>query len=371
MDWKTILLGVVILIQLSAIAPIAFHYNQMEKKSKAQIPPPNSNFRPNITVFIPVRNEIANIESKIWEILRTDYPLEQIKLLIVSSGSDDGTVATSRNLLERVGRELNWDVIEIERLGKSVAVNYVLGKLDTDFLIMVDADAKSQNDSFNLLLDWFVDEKIGAVCGQYKSEINHDDYQYRTRFNTLRVGESVVDSTPIFEGSICCFRTSSLRGKLINEKINADDSQLAMLVRSNGYKAIMDPRIKFTEAISGDTKSRRIRRGQGLVRALIDNIALIFGQGKYSLIFANSLYFYVLFPWIFMISSACWLTIMISIFIINANYTLMIIPVALPFFFILNDFLRTLLSGCFVLIGAQLKLFFGITLEKWMPDRAN
>ena len=183
----------------------------------------------------------------------------------MDSCSYDSTAEIAKQTLRNSNSSLKWNVVQLNKPGKSVAVNHFLKQIDTELMIMMDADSVCQSNSFKLLADWFVDEDVGAVCGQFDPNPKSGDYPYRSRFNTLRVGESVKDSTPIFEGSICCFRATSLSGKYINEDINADDSQLAMLVRSSGYKALMDPRIKFSETSSETDKSRRIRRGQGII----------------------------------------------------------------------------------------------------------
>ena len=369
MDWRIVFLCGTILIQIGSTIPIAMYYSYMKKKSAVQDFPSGSYYTPSITVFLPVRNESKNIERRIREVIKTDYPLSLVTLIVIDSDSSDETATIAKNLLEDIGSEIKWDVIEIKRLGKSVAVNHMLRILDTDFLVMIDADAECRQKSFNLLLDWFINDEIGAVCGQFDVDTNNEDYQYRTRFNTLRTGESVVDSTPIFEGSICCFRTSSLCGRSINDKINADDSQLAMLVRSNGYRAIMDPRIKFSETNSGTTKSRRIRRGQGLVRALFQNRSLILGEGRYSVIFANAIYFYLLFPWVFLMSGAFSLAMAINLIARHSRFEFLFIPMVFTLLFVVSNTSRNLISGCLVLIQAQVKLLLGETLDKWEPER--
>ena len=301
--------------------------------------------------------------------MNTNYPLDRISLMIVDSGSSDDTTAIAQRTLQGANSGIRWTITNLERLGKSVAVNYILKNLETDYLLMLDADAVCDANSFNLLLDWFSDPEIGAVCGQFSSKYVDDDYEYRTRFNTLRVGESVVDSTAIFEGSICCFRVKSLCGQLINENINADDSQLAMIVRSNGYRAVMDPRIRFSETNSNVSKSRRLRRGQGLVRSLLHYSPSVLGKGKYSIIFANTFYFYVIFPWLFTTSSLISLYLILQL---SYDYDIRFFLITFAILSLtiwLSRTLRTLYGGCLTLIKAHLNLILGVTHEIWEPDR--
>ena len=89
------------------------------------------------------------------------------------------------------------EVLKIEKKGKSAAINVALDMVKTDFFVVMDSDSKCAL-SLSELMQWFSDEKIGAVCAHQGGEVQNLG-EYRRRFNTIRIGESVLDSTPIFE----------------------------------------------------------------------------------------------------------------------------------------------------------------------------
>ena len=172
---------------------------------------------------------------------------------------------------------------------------------------MLDADAILKPDSVRRIVDWFQDEGIGAVCGTQSIDDSLEP-NYRKSFNKIRIGQSAINSTPIFEGSICAFRSSSLKGELIDPEINADDSQMAQIVRRNGFRAIFDQNISFTEIGNWNWSqnfSRRIRRAQGLSRTFWKNKDLLFhDSAKFRWIFRAEFFFHLIFPWLLLSSFA-------------------------------------------------------------------
>ena len=129
---------------------------------------------------------------------------------------------------------------------------------------MMDADSISEQNSLEQMMSRFSDNEIGAVSGFSMPNKGSLDYQYRSRFNKIHIGESLVDSTPVFEGSLCAFRVSSLEGMNVKPDINADDFNWHNY-RRNGYRAVMDPYVGFLETNQTLSRNRKIRRAQGLV----------------------------------------------------------------------------------------------------------
>ncbi len=357
-----------ILLFFSVLPPL-FHYLWVKSAMSALSLPENSNFYPRITIFLPVKNEEILITRKLKEILSMDYPSEKIFIIIVDSDSKDRTVELAETYLTSNLETKNWRIENISGNGKSLAVNRTLDLIETEFFVMMDADAICPPDSLQNLISWFSNHKIGGVCGQYDTDKNPSDIAYRSRFNITRIGESVIDSTPIFEGSICAFRTKAIGESRVFEGINADDSQLAIICRSNGFKSVMDPRIKFFEDSNTISRPRKVRRAQGIIRTLFAYKSLSSGNGNFSRIMVNSIYFNTLFPWGIMLSvSALFFS---SIFILPVFSSETTNPISLvPIFLLLfTKTGRGLINGSSVLIEAQLKLLMGVRLNKWEPER--
>lgn len=358
-----------ILLFFSVLPPL-FHYLWVKSAMSALSLPENSNFYPRITIFLPVKNEEIFITRKLKEILSMDYPSEKIFLIVVDSNSKDSTVELAKTYLTSNLETKNWRIDNISENGKSFAVNRTLDLIETEFFVMMDADAICPPDSLKNLISWFSDYKIGAVCGQYDTDKNCTDIAYRSRFNITRIGESVIDSTPIFEGSICAFRTKAIGESRVFEGINADDSQLAIICRSNGFKSVMDPRIKFFEDSNTISRSRKVRRAQGIIRTLFAYKSLSSGNGNFSRIMFNSIYFNTLFPWAIILSVSILFFSSIFILSVFSSETTNPIPLVPTFLLVLTKTGRGLINGSSILIEAQLKLLMGVRLNKWEPERA-
>ena len=371
MEWAggSNFLGLFLLVV--AILPPYLHYRRSKTASSLFTHPPPSNFRPEVTILLPMRDESKHAIRKLDEVLSMNYPEKAISILVIESCSSDGTASIAREYLDSSKSSISWEIVSLSVPGKSVAVNHALKKIDTDFFVMMDSDSFCTKESLCQLMDWFADEKIGAVCGRYNIKKNEPDYDYRSRFNTIRTGESSIDSTPIFEGSICAFRTASLREQVIDNSINADDSQLSMIIRSNGFRTIMDPRISFTEESSLVSRRRKVRRSQGLIRTLWKNRGLCKGNGEFSNFILHSIYFHIFMPWMVLISLIFLCSSTISS--ISSGQNIGIVTIMSCFIVIVFLFTRLgrgLISGILILIDSQLRLVMGQTLEKWIPERS-
>ena len=332
-----------------------------------------SDFRPKITVFIPMRDESSNVERKLEEIISMDYPNENLSLLVVDTGSIDGTKEIATKFLESKKPNFPWKVHYLDQPGKSSAVNFALKSIKTEFFVMTDADSHCRKDSLSLLMDNMSNPEIGAVCGSFHVIDEGLEFQYRKRFNALRIAESIRNSTPIFEGSICAFRIESLGGQLIDEDVNADDSQLAMLSIKNGFKSIMDGRVQFTEPNSPMGRRRRVRRAQGLSRVLFRNRKLAFGRSPISGIMRQNLYFYLVFPWLLFLCSFLMISIAAHQYLLQSeDYRIPIEVVSFSVFFLIAVASRTgrsLFLGTVSLIEAHLRILVGNSLNVWETDR--
>jgi len=340
----------------------------MTKASKKTPKKIDSNTDFSITVFLPMKNERKNVIRKIDEVLSMNRPDSSLKLLIIDSNSTDGTPELATKYLQESSTAPPWDLIKVERPGKSFAVNKALDVIDSEIMVMMDSDAVSPRDTLVRISSHFEDDQIGAVCGMLDSE-NSDLAEYRQRFNTLRLGESAIWGTPIFEGSICAFRMSSIGELRIISEINADDSQLALLVSSQGQRTIMDPNLIFNEV--GDFSHRRIRnvrRGQGLIRSLRYYRKQIPQQSDFKSFYYNAYYFYVIMPWLvsFSFSLLVYSSASITLYCDSLLGPFSLFSIVLLFFY---RKWRQFILGISILLESQVRLMFGQKLQSWNPIR--
>jgi succinoglycan biosynthesis protein ExoA len=94
--------------------------------------------RPLVTVVIPARNEEPDIGRCLEAVLRQDYPLDRLEVLVVDGGSVDRTAEIAKDLL--VGRDLSRFEIISNPIGATPSnLNVGLGQAAGDYLCRVDA----------------------------------------------------------------------------------------------------------------------------------------------------------------------------------------------------------------------------------------
>ncbi|MEC8926758.1 MAG: glycosyltransferase, partial [Candidatus Thermoplasmatota archaeon] len=221
---------------------------------------------PQLCFVVPKWNEDIVIESKWDDLVSQRYPESKRRLMLIDSASTDQTVSIATKWNDTHGHDLQ--IVQMPaRLGKSAAINRAMQELieSDDVFVMTDAEATLEDGALRRIGRWMKDPSIGAVCGTLTDTT--EDSTYRGWYRWFRSGESRADSTPIFEGSIAAYRISALHP--VEPSANADDSQLAVLVRNEGLRAISDESIRFSEAPITDAREyhdRSVRRGQGLSR---------------------------------------------------------------------------------------------------------
>ena len=373
MIWQAGAITFGFLFFLFSLTPPAYHYFRLLLSDYKRPEITRIENWPEITIVIPARDEAFLIRNKLEEILGIEYPKSKLNILVIDSASEDATKDISEDFLSENLTKEKWRVIRIPSPGKSLAINHALDAIETEFFILTDVDSSlppnSFIDSISLLS---TNVEIGAVCGSLSVSEGIYMEAYRSRFNFLRLRESHIFSTPILEGSICAFRKSAISKDRIDEKINADDSQLALICYRNGFRAIMHDQINFTEPKfpASYQRTRSLRRAQGIVRVLFKNKDLAFGKDRFNGIFLHNLYFYVLMPWLALIGVMILLYGVVSAFSQGSVGIGLFIGAAISIISItISKTIRSFFSGLILLAISQILLLSGKRLSEWKPYR--
>jgi biofilm PGA synthesis N-glycosyltransferase PgaC len=124
---------------------------------------------PTVSIGVCAYNEERNIRACLDSIMlqSAKFPIQEI--LIVSSGSTDGTDSIVRQFEERDER---FRLLRQEtREGKNSAINEFLKQAKGEVLVLVNADNRLDEGSLRYLLEPFEDETIG-VCGGHPVPVN-------------------------------------------------------------------------------------------------------------------------------------------------------------------------------------------------------
>ena len=237
-----------------------------------------------ICIVIPTYNEEKTIIKKFENTLSLSYPKENLEI-VISDCSNDKTMEIVKKYFKQ--RE-DVEVVlyhEDERKGVAYADNKGYSLASGDIIVRTDADVTLDKNALRCALESFKDKKIGCVTGKPVPIGSDPEKNYRDIGTRVQLWESRIDSTIIAHGPFTAFRKKLL--KPIDEDSLADDSEISLKIRRQGYKSILNPNIIFYEKTSEKGREeQKIRRASGLIRLLWRNkdIFLNPGYGKYGLI---------------------------------------------------------------------------------------
>ena len=267
----------------------------------------------SLVYLLPIWNEERLIERKLNDLARHDV---SASLLIIDSASTDRTLSRVQGWLSSHNDVFTKvEVITMpKRLGKSAAVQQALEFIETEFhhdlICMTDADALIENGTISKLKSWFDDNMIGAVGAlPHRSSTRSDEDIHRSYWDQWRIRESYYDSTPFLEGSCMMWRSKLLQPTDIRTNSNADDAQIALAIRSKGYRTIVDREAQFTDVAPwsrNEQAQQKIRRGQGLQRVLLRyrNVILAQETGHFRRIFRMQFHALIIAPLLIVLTIA-------------------------------------------------------------------
>lgn len=295
MNLSTLLIVLVLLV--SSIAPfIAAALLMLTKGRKLRISFRRPLHWPRVSIVMPTYNEQHIIADKMSELLNLDYPREKLEIIVVDC-SDDETPRILKRFEEQYPQIVKV-ITEGERRGNALASHTGYTSASGDIIVRTDADAKILNkDALKIAVSYLTKAEIGAVTGVYVSS-NKTELAYRSILHGLQVAESNVDSTVIAHGSFIAFKRSLYEE--LNPRSAADDTELFVRIRKQGYRTILIPEVKSIERHPSNVLqyiSHRARRAHGLIEVIWESGGLFNpSYGMYSLILFLNFYLIAVSP---------------------------------------------------------------------------
>lgn len=221
---------------------------------------------PTVSFVVPAYNEEQVILRKIQNILALEYPENRIAVWV---GSDQSTDST-----EEIVRAVNDPRVHLwvasQRGGKTQVLNQVIPLVDSEVVVLTDANTMHRPDSLRALVRHFHDPEVGGVAGhidhrtankeQSKAEILYREFESR-----LKKDESLLHSTTSAYGGFYAIRKELFR-PLPSNAFSNDDVLIPMNIVRQGKRVLFDPDAisdeDFTEDVSFEYR-RRVRIGAG------------------------------------------------------------------------------------------------------------
>lgn len=243
------------------------------------------NYEPHVSLIIPTYEEEATIKRKLDNVAEVVYPREKIEIIIVDSASKDKTVYLAKKWAEE-HPEFKTNIIrQAERKGMVNALNEALKNMQGDVFVKTDADCLWLSDSLKNALKYLADPQVGSVAGLHIIEASREtmpvktERTYREFYRVLRIGESKLYSTVLYEGELMLVKRELLEKIGFDEEIGGDDVPTALRMVEQGYRAISAEDAYFVEQTPHTWKEKfrqKIRRGRHVFQALWKYKYLIF-----------------------------------------------------------------------------------------------
>jgi biofilm PGA synthesis N-glycosyltransferase PgaC len=237
----------------------------------------DTTYEPNISLAIPTYEEENTIIKKLDNIAGLDYPKQKMELIIIDSASKDRTVCLAREWSKK-HPDIRINIIcQTERKGMVNAINEGLKYANREIFIKTDADCQLLKDSVRNAIKYIADPQVGSVAGLHIIEASKEtssvktERTYREFYTWLRIGESKLYSTVLYEGELMLVRKELLDRIGFDEDIGGDDVPTALRVTEQGYRAISAEDAYFIEQTPYSWREKfrqKIRRGRHVFEAL-------------------------------------------------------------------------------------------------------
>lgn len=224
-------------LQGALYLPLTFVYEVWKARTLRRLPP----FLGRVSVVVPAYNEARTIRVAVETLLESSWP--GLEVIVVDDGSSDGTADQVQALADegriRLLRQANG--------GKARALNAGIAAATGEVVIYTDADSLFLRDTVALLVRWFSEPSIDAVCGN-DAPLRAGTALQKLLVVTTHIGTgyvrralSVIGCLPIISGNLGAIRRRVLDELGGFEPIWGEDLELTWRLQLGGKRIIFDP----------------------------------------------------------------------------------------------------------------------------------
>lgn len=241
------------------------------------------NYRPQVTIIVPTYQEAEVIEMKLQNLNSLEYPEDKLEVIIVDSASTDGTLDICKSWLAQNNFKFKITLLaEPIRTSKTHALNYALKHANSEVIVTTDADAILPPDVLMKAIPYLADPCVGAISGRERIVNVNDCFiakmedTYRNTYYTLRLGESKLHSTQIFQGEFAAYRRDVL--EFFDETPGrSDDNSAVTKILRKGKRCLFIPEAVFYDAMPCNIRDYlkiKMRRASQLQKELLTRLKM-------------------------------------------------------------------------------------------------
>jgi cellulose synthase/poly-beta-1,6-N-acetylglucosamine synthase-like glycosyltransferase len=212
---------------------------------------------PHVTIFVAAHNEEAVIADCLENLMAVDYPADRMTVVPVNDRSTDGT----RRIIDEVVARYPGRIRPFHRTGgkpgKAAALKDATAQVESEFIIVFDADYLPSRGLIRRLMAPFFDPGVGAVMGRVVP--NNVGANLLTRLLDLeRSGGYQVDQqarmnlglVPQYGGTVGGIRLSALRAVGgWHDDVLAEDTDLTFRLLLGGWQTVYHNRAECYEEV--------------------------------------------------------------------------------------------------------------------------
>ncbi|MFX1409872.1 MAG: glycosyltransferase [Promethearchaeota archaeon] len=214
----------------------------------------------DVSILIACKNEKMLLGRTLNSIIESDFPKENIQIIIITSGSTDDTTDFCRNFAEE-HNTIDIEILseDLAKKGKPPALNYGLKYVKNEVVVLYDAGCILQPDTLKHLIAPFQDEKYNAVIGPVLVKNWKDnkltkgiflDYAIVSGGGLLFEIKNRLGSSAYSFGRNFAVRTKYLlKYGGFNEDSMTEDLYLSVLLNLDGVRIYFSPKAKIYEYV--------------------------------------------------------------------------------------------------------------------------
>lgn len=230
----------------------------------------NSDYEPDVCLFVTAYNEKDYVEQKVENTFQLDYPKNKIQYIWVTDGSDDGTP-------EILKKYSNLEVHhQPERRGKMHAMNRGMQFVKAPLVIFSDTNTLLSKNAVRSIVTEFANPETGCVAGEKRIIESESDAAAAAGEGLYWKFESWVKKLDAELNSAvgAVGELFAIRAELFEEVETdtiLDDFIISLRIAQRGYKISYTPDAYAEETASLNVKEelkRKIRIAAGGIQAL-------------------------------------------------------------------------------------------------------
>lgn len=238
-------------------------------------------YQPTVTVMVVAHNEEKVIYEKLKNLIMIDYPGEKIEFLVASDNSTDKTNKLVRDfIVENPKYRIRLHEVK-HRKGKTNAQNEAQKTVESEILVMTDANSMLEVNSVKELVSAFSTDDISYVSGRLViinkdySDVTNSENTYWDSDIKLREIESNIQTITAGNGAIYACRNADY---FDFEPIKSHDGNMPRYYALNGKRALFNPdAIAYEKAgeVIEDEFKRKVRMNRGIIRNILPDFRIL------------------------------------------------------------------------------------------------